>query len=551
MERGESSVSSALARLGGVLFTVCVSCSRGAQGKVQVDPIFAAKAVPPAALALPFATESAATKAKSSDVDQPRTREWQQHPAGAKGKGGKVEGPPQPLRAHIGGFDRMPSRAEREADAARPQSAMPTVGSGLLPKASSSKAALLQQQLAQGNNTDVTQAINQHQVIQEQRAEKKEKNDARKEKQRLKNKEKAEKKEEERKAKLEKQRREAEEENQKWLQRKVDQAAANKARFEQERQEAEKSRAAAAGSWRRGEDEPLPPTSFQARPAPGGILKKPGAGPGRSPPLDAQKAPDTSPSQQKVPTDNGAPTDFQLGSRGGSAGDRDADWRGNGAGPTSKPRGRANDHPSSASSAKPNASGEMGALAFLNSNFMQQPPPPRQQPSTSIPSKSGGFGTGFTDQSLSSTGGSKGSGHMELSRRQQQPSQPQQGMFQGSVGAPENVAPSVANFFASLQGSGGAPTSAPAPVVAPQQAKPAAFGGGGGGSDGMAPSVASFFASVAAVPVAKSAAAPAPVNSARTSMAPSVANLFAMAEGKAVAQPANSMLGPGGIPFGR
>ena len=116
MERGESSASSASARLGGVLFTVCVSCSRGAQGKVQVDPIFAAKAVPPAALALPFATESAATKAKSSDVDQPRTREWQQHPAGAKGKGGKVEGPPQPLRAHIGGFDRMPSRAEREAE---------------------------------------------------------------------------------------------------------------------------------------------------------------------------------------------------------------------------------------------------------------------------------------------------------------------------------------------------------------------------------------------------------------------------------------------------
>ncbi len=535
---------------------------------MQVDPIFAVKAVPPAALALPFATESALAKNKSSDGEQPRTREWQQQPAGTKGKGAKIEGPPQPLRAHIGGFDRMPSRAEREADAARPQSAAtPSAGNGILPKASSSKAALLQQQLAQGNNTDVTQAINQHQVTQEKRAEKIEKNEARKEKQRLKNKEKAEKKEEERKAKLEKQRKEAEEENQKWLQRKVDQAAANKARFEQERQEAEKSRAATASSWRRGEDEPLP--AFQARPAPGGILKKPGAGPGRSPPLDAQKAPDTSPpQQQKVSNGSGVPADFQLGSRGGSTGDRDADWRGNGAGPTSKPRGASNDHPSRASSGMPNEGAEMGALAFLNSNFMQQPAPPRQQPSASIPSQASDFGAG-----LPSTGDGKsredkvvGRHDMQMpssfgpSRRKQRPSQPQQGMFQGSAGAPENVAPSVANFFASLQGSGGAPAPAPAPapVAPPQHAQLSnqTMGGGstiavGGGNSGMAPSVASFFASAAAAPAAKSAAPPAPADSTRTSMAPSVANLFAMAEGKAVAQPTISTLGPGGIPFGR
>lgn len=521
---------------------------------MHVDPIFAARALPPAALALPFATEAksaqSSEKAQSADFEQPRTREWQQQqPVGSKGKGAKAEGPPQPLRAHIGGFDRMP------AEAARPQSA--TVGSGgegVLPKASSSKAALLQQQLAQGN-TDVTQAINQHQVIQEQQAEKKEKNDARKEKQRLKNKEKADKKEEERKAKLEKQRKDAEEENQKWLQRKVDQAAANKARLEHERQEAEKSRT--AGSWRRGEDEPLPPTSgaktFQARPAPGGILKKPGAATGRTPPSGSQNAPDPSPAQQKVVSGSSAPaTDVQLGAgRGGGfgdptgAGDRDADWRGNSAGPTSKPRAKANDRPSSASGGKPSEGGEMGALAFLNSNFMQQPPPPRQQPAASMQSKEsvafGGFGDGS-----------------------QQQSRPQQGAFQGGVGAPENVAPSVANFFASLQGGSGSNGGAPPPAPAPAPSRQAQFsnhmmGGGstaspivGGGGGGMAPSVASFFASAAAAPVAKSAAQPLPADVTRAAMAPSVANLFAMAEGKAVAQPAISRgLGPGGIPFGR
>jgi hypothetical protein len=551
------------------------ACSRAAQGKAHIDPIFTVKVVPAGALASPFATETEKPTA-DADFEAPRTREWQQQqPAPAKGKGIKVEGPPQPLRAHIGGFDRMPSRAEREAEAARAQSSAPGPATGALPKlpANSSKAALLQQQLAQGT-ADVTQAINQHQVTQEKRAEKKEKNEARKEKQRLKNKEKAEKKEEERKAKEEKQ-------NNEWLQRKVDQAAANKARQEKERQDAEKARAAGAGSgsWRRGEDEPPPARSapsFQARPAPGALLKKPGAAAsGRTPPLEAQKA-DRSPPQQSIgSTGAAAPNgDFQLGPRSGvggygdptGAGDRDADWRGNSAGPTSRSTAvKAVDSSGSGgggSDSAVNRDGEMGALAFLNSNFLQ---PARQQPAASAPTQSN-FSTtesrfgGFMDTGPSSGGG----GYTE--------SLPQQSGYGANSAAPQNVpAPSVANFFASLQGGGvGPPAPAPAPMApAPMAPAPMAmqqapfagqpmggrggggggFGGGGGGDGGgggggMAPSVASFFAQAAVAPP------PAPAPAPASTMAPSVANLFAMAQGKPVSQP-GSGLGPGGIPFGR